>query len=78
MMNEQVQVSLDKRLYDRLVELESPPYNTINDVIERLLFHAGRPSREVIALESEKPRYSMEDELKRADEGKFGSSGIFS
>jgi hypothetical protein len=77
-MIEQVQVSLDKKLYNRLLELETPPYNTINDVIERLLYHAGRPSREAIALEGEGKHYSMEEELQRARDGVYDGSSISS
>ncbi|MCW8829498.1 MAG: hypothetical protein OQK94_10650 [Gammaproteobacteria bacterium] len=75
-MNEQVQVTLDKKLYDRLLELEVPPYNDVNAVIDRLLYHAGRSSREATQLESEETHYTMEDELRRASEGVYAGSGI--
>ena len=75
-MSEQVQVTLDRKLYNRLLELEVPPYNTVNDVIDRLLFHAGRPSREAVALEEEEKHYSMEEELQRAMDGVYDSSSI--
>lgn len=75
-VKEQVHVTLDRKLYNRLIELEVPPYNTINDVIDRLLYHAGRPSREALALESEGKHYSMEEELQRAMDGVYDSSSI--
>lgn len=75
-MSEQIEVMLDKKLYDRLLELEVPPYNDISAVIDRLLFNAGRASREAIQLESEETHYTMEDELRRASEGIYAGSGI--
>jgi hypothetical protein len=75
-MSDQVQVMLDKRLYNRLLELEVPPYNDVSAVIDRLLYHAGRPSREAVQLESEERHYTMEDELRRASEGIYAGSGI--
>ena len=75
-MDTKVQVSLDKTLYDRLLELEVPPYNDINSVIERLLFHGGHRSREAIALEQEEKALSFEEEVKRSSEGIYAGSGI--
>ena len=75
-MKEQVQVTLDRKVYERLLELGVPPHNSINDVIERLLFHAGRPSREAIALEGEGRHFSMEEELQRASDGVYDASAI--
>ena len=75
-MDTKVQVSLDKALYDRLLELEVPPYNDINSVIERLLFHSGHRSREAIALEQEEKALSFEEEVKRSSEGIYAGSGI--
>lgn len=75
-MDTKVQVSLDKTLYDRLLELEVPPYNDINSVIERLLFHGGHRSREAIALEQEEKALSFEEEVKRSSEGVYAGSGI--
>ncbi len=76
MMDTKVQVSLNKALYDRLLELEVPPYTDINSVIERLLYHGGHKSRAVIALEEEEKALSFEDELKRSNEGVYEGSGI--
>jgi hypothetical protein len=76
MMDTKVQVTLDKAIYDRLMELEVPPYSDINSVIERLLFHSGHKSREVIALEEEEKALSFEDEVKRSKEGIYAGSGI--
>lgn len=78
MMSEQVQVTLDRKLYDRLSELEVPPYNTINDVIDRLLTLDGHPSRAAIELVSEETHYTMEEERQRAINGVYDGSGISS
>lgn len=75
-MSEQIQVTLDKKIYDRLLELEVPPYSDINSVIERLLYHGGHRSHEAIALESEEQHFTMEEELRRASEGLYSGSGI--
>ena len=77
-MANQIEVSLDQEVYDRLIELQVPPYNRVSDVIERLLYHGGRKSKEAIALESEEHHFSYEEELERANEGIYDSSGISS
>lgn len=74
-MSETVQVTLDRAIYERLLELQIPPYNDINAVIDRLLFHDGRPSRAAVQLEAER-HYTFEEELKRASDGVYGGSGI--
>jgi len=75
-MKNQVQVSLDRAVYDRLLELQVPPYGDINAVIERLLFHAGRKSAAAIQLEAETHHYSFEEELQRFRDGVYAGSGI--
>lgn len=75
-MRETVQVTLDRAVYDRLQELQIPPFNDINAVIDRLLFHEGRNSPAAIQLAAEEHHYTFEEELKRASEGVYGSSGI--
>ncbi|MCM8856530.1 MAG: hypothetical protein LC541_13830 [Candidatus Thiodiazotropha sp.] len=75
-MSNQVQVSLDQAVYDRLLQLQVPPYNDINSVIERLLFHTGRKSNEVIQLEAEERHFSFEEEVQREMDGVYAGSGI--
>lgn len=75
-MSNKVQVELDQAVYDRLLELKVPPYNDINSVIERLLFHAGRKSDAVMQLESDTRHYSFEEELQREKDGVYAGSGI--
>ncbi len=73
-MNNQIQVSLDKAVYDQLVELQTGSFRDVNAVIERLLFHGDRKVR----LEADEPHYTMEQELQRERDGVFASSGICS
>lgn len=75
-MQETVQVTLDRALYERLQELQIPPYNDINAVLERLLFHEGRTSRAAVQLEAEEKHFTFEEEVQRASEGVYGGSGI--
>lgn len=75
-MADQIQITVDRDVYDRLLSLQVPPYSDINAVIDRLLFHAGRKSREAIMLEAEEHNYTFEEEVKRASEGILAGSGI--
>ena len=74
-MSEKVEVTLDRAVYDRLLESQVPPHNDINAVIGRLLFHGGRKSREATQLEAER-HYSFEEELQRDRDGIYAGSGI--
>jgi hypothetical protein len=75
-MADQVQIMVDRDVYDRLLSLQVPPYSDINAVLDRLLFHAGRKSREAIALEADERNYTFEEEIQRAKEGLMSGSGI--
>jgi hypothetical protein len=74
-MGKQVQISLDEEVYARLLELKVPPFNDINAVVERLLYHNGRKSREAALVEDDR-HYSFEDELQRDRDGVYAGSGI--
>jgi hypothetical protein len=74
-MGKQVQVTLDQAVYDLLLELKVPPFNDINAVVKRLLYHNGRKSREAAQVEDER-HYSFEDELQRDRDGVYAGSGI--
>jgi hypothetical protein len=73
-MDNQVNVMLDKAVYDQLVSLQHGSMQDMNGVIERLIFHGERKVR----LEVEEPHYTMEQELQRERDGVFASSGICS
>jgi hypothetical protein len=74
-MGTQVQVFLDEKVYNTLLELQSPPDGSINDVLERLLFHEGQKSNELIALEREAKHYSFDEELERTSAGIYSTAG---
>ena len=74
-MEKQVQITLDQAVYDRLLELKVPPFNDINAVVKRLLYHNGRKSREAAQVENDR-HYSFEDELQRDRDGVYAGSGI--
>lgn len=73
-MDNQVQVTLDKAVYDQLVGLRTGSFHDINAVVERLLFHGDRK----VLREADEPHYTMEQELQRERDGVFASSGICS
>lgn len=73
-MENQVEVLLDQKVYNRLVELQVPPCDTINEVIDHLLFHSGHKSREAVDVEAEEKNFSMEEEIERTKAGVYDSS----
>jgi hypothetical protein len=75
-MSDTVTVTLDRAIYERLQQLQATPYNDINAVIERLLFHAGRNSPAAVELAAEEKHYTFEEEWERAREGVYDGSGI--
>lgn len=74
-MPEQVQVSIDREIFDRLQTLMVPPINDINGVIRELLVQEGHASRGAIALESAKKHYTYAQELERASQGVYECGG---
>jgi hypothetical protein len=75
-MSDTVTVTLDRAVYERLQELQVTPYNDINAVIGRLLFHAGHNSPAAVELSAEGKHYTFEEEWERAREGVYDGSGI--
>ncbi|WP_428605523.1 hypothetical protein [Sedimenticola sp.] len=73
-MDNQVQVTLDKAVHDRLVALQTGSFHDINAVVERLLFHGDRK----VLLDAAEPHYTMEQEIQRERDGVFASSGVSS
>jgi hypothetical protein len=74
-MSEQIQVSLDKDIYERLQMLMVPPVSDINSAIRTLLFHDGRTSSAAVATEAGSQHFSYEQELERARMGVYDSGG---
>ena len=52
-MADQIQIAIDRDVYERLQQLMVPPISDANAVIQSLLFHDGRASRASIALEAD-------------------------
>lgn len=74
-MSEQIQISLDQDIYERLQMLMVPPVSDINAAIRTLLFHDGRTSPAAIATEAGTQHFTYEQELERARMGVYDSGG---
>lgn len=74
-MNEQIQISIDRDIYDQLQLMMVPPVNDANAVIKELLFHDGRSSRSAIALAAAGQHFSFAQELERSNMGIYESGG---
>lgn len=74
-MSEQIQISLDQDIYERLQMLMVPPVSDINAAIRTLLFHDGRTSSAAIATEAGTQHFTYEQELERARMGVYDSGG---
>ena len=74
-MSDQVQVNIDREIYDRLQTLMVPPISDANAVIRELLYHDGRRSRAATALEASEHHYTYEQELERSRQGVYECGG---
>jgi hypothetical protein len=74
-MTEQVQITIDRDIYDRLQLLMVPPVNDANAVIKELLFHKGRGSRSAVALEATGQHFTYAQELERSKLGIYDCGG---
>jgi hypothetical protein len=74
-MSEQIQISLDRDVYEQLQMLMSPPVSDINTVIRSLLFQDGHTSPAAIAVEAETQHFTYEQELERARMGIYTGGG---
>jgi hypothetical protein len=74
-MNEQIQISIDRDVYDQLQMYMVPPVNDANAVIKELLFHEGRSSRSAIALEATEQHFTFAQELERSKMGIYECGG---
>ncbi len=73
-MTDQVQISIDREIYDRLLILMVPPISDVNAVLKELLFQDGRASPASVALGATEQHFTMEQELERARQGIYDSS----
>ncbi len=74
-MTNQVQISIDREVYDRLQMLMVPPISDSNAAIKALLYHDGRTSPAAIALEADERHFTFEQELERARQGVYDGGG---
>lgn len=74
-MPDQVQITVDHEVYERLQMLMVPPISDANAVIRALLFHDGHASRAASALETSEQHFTYEQELERAQRGVYDSGG---
>ena len=74
-MSEQIQITIDRDVYDRLQMLMVPPVSDINEAIRALLYHDGRASRASVALESGAQHFTYAQELERASRGVYECGG---
>ncbi|HEY6022010.1 MAG TPA: hypothetical protein VIY48_19735 [Candidatus Paceibacterota bacterium] len=74
-MSDQVQVYIDREVYDRLQMLMVPPISDANAVIKELLYHDGRASAAAIDMESAAQHYTFAQEIERALQGYYDSGG---
>jgi hypothetical protein len=74
-MSEQIHITLDRDVYERLQMLMVPPVSDINAAIRSLLFHDGRASKAAIAAESEAQHFTYAQELERAKMGVYECGG---
>ena len=74
-MSDQIQISIDRDIYERLQMLMSPPISDINEVIRSLLFKEGRTSPAAIAVEAGAQHFTYGQELERARAGVYTGGG---
>lgn len=74
-MSNQVQVTIDQDVYDRLMLLEVPPINDVNGAIKSLLEYEGHPSPAFIAAGAAGHHYSMKEEMERTKAGIYDCGG---
>lgn len=75
-MNTTIQISLDKTIYDRLLELQLTPNDDINSTLEKLLFYNDHKTRDDSDLKASQHHYSYDEELRRYKDGAYSGSGI--
>ncbi|MDP3483837.1 MAG: hypothetical protein Q8S05_11070 [Sulfuricella sp.] len=74
-MTDQIQITIDREVYDRLQMLMVPPINDANAVIKELLYHDGRTSRAAVALGAAEQHFTYAQELERSSQGIYDCGG---
>lgn len=74
-MKEQVRISIDRDLYDRLLMLMVPPIDDANAVIRELLYQGGHDSNAAVALGASEKHFTFEQEVERNAQGIYDCGG---
>jgi hypothetical protein len=74
-MTDQIQITIDRDVYERLQMLMVPPISDPNTAIKALLYHDGRASRAAVALESDERHFTYAQELERSNQGVYECGG---
>lgn len=74
-MTDQVQISIDHEVYDRLKMLMVPPVSDANAAIKALLYHDGTTSPAAIAVAADQQHFTYEQELERSRQGVYECGG---
>ncbi|MBI2286276.1 MAG: hypothetical protein A2W81_02915 [Betaproteobacteria bacterium RIFCSPLOWO2_12_61_14] len=74
-MTDQIQISIDREVYDQLLMLMVPPISDANAVIKELLNQGGHASPAFVAVGASEHHYTMEQELERARQGIYEGGG---
>jgi len=74
-MTDQIQISVDQEVYDRLQMLMVPPVSDANAVIKELLTLDGRDSPASVAMRASEQHYTMEQERERTRQGIYDGGG---
>ncbi|MDD5241512.1 MAG: hypothetical protein PHG47_07310 [Sulfuricella sp.] len=74
-MTDQIQITIDRDVYERLQMLMVPPVSDANAVIKELLLREGRPSPAVVALGAAGQHYTYAQELERSSQGHYDGGG---
>lgn len=74
-MKDQIKISIDRDLYDRLLMLMVPPIDDANAVIRGLLYEGGHDSNAAVALGASEKHFTLEQEMERNLRGVYDSGG---
>ncbi len=74
-MSNQIQISIDRDVYDRLQMLMVPPIGDANAVIKELLNQDGRASKAAVAVGAAAQHYTYAEELERSMLGVYDGGG---
>lgn len=74
-MADQIQILIDRDVFERLQLLMVPPVSDANAVIKSLLYHDGHASRAAHAVEADEQHFTYAQELERSSQGIYDCGG---